>query len=162
MILQYFIKKENTEKIILEKIYKSIIKKSNYFMNENTFITKKNYNTSFEIVTIFMIFYIKLNIFYKQNNYKSINEYIISIFVSDLDNSLREKGIGDISIGKYVKSYVKKFYFRLSKFPNNIKEDLFLQYLTLFDLIDKKDNLKATQKFIEIYKELENSYIVGK
>jgi len=162
MILQYFIKKENTEKIIAEKIYKSIIKKSNYFMNENTFITKKNYNTSFEIVTIFMIFYIKLNIFYKQNNYKSINEYIISIFVSDLDNSLREKGIGDISIGKYVKSYVKKFYFRLSKFPNNIKEDLFLQYLTLFDLIDKKDNLKATQKFIEIYKELENSYIVGK
>ena len=162
MILQYFIKKENTEKIIAEKIYKSIIKKSNYFMNENTFITKKNYNTSFEIVTIFMIFYIKLNIFYKQNNYKSINEYIISIFVSDLDNSLREKGIGDISIGKYVKSYVKKFYFRLSKFPNNIKEDLFLQYLNLFDLIDKKDNLKATQKFIEIYKELENSYIVGK
>ena len=69
-----------------------------------------------------------------------------------MDNSLREKGIGDISIGKYVKSYVKKFYFRLSKFPNNIKEDLFLQYLTLFDLIDKKDNLKATQKFIEIYK----------
>ncbi len=162
MILQYFIKKENTEKIIAEKIYKSIIKKSNYFMNENTFVTKKNYNTSFEIVTIFMIFYIKLNIFYKQNNYKSINEYIISIFVSDLDNSLREKGIGDISIGKYVKSYVKKFYFRLSKFPNNIKEDLFFQYLTLFDLIHKKDNLKATQKFIEIYKELENSYIVGK
>ena len=162
MILQYFIKKENTEKIIAEKIYKSIIKKSNYFMNENTFITKKNYNTSFEIVSIFMIFYIKLNIFYKQNNYKLINEYIISIFVSDLDNSLREKGIGDISIGKYVKSYVKKFYFRLSKFPNNIKEDLFLQYLNLFDLIDKKDNLKATQKFIEIYKELENSYIVGK
>ena len=162
MILQYFIKKENTEKIIAEKIYKSIIKKSNYFMNENTFITKKNYNTSFEIVSIFMIFYIKLNIFYKQNNYKLINEYIISIFVSDLDNSLREKGIGDISIGKYVKSYVKKFYFRLSKFPNNIKQDLFLQYLALFDLIDEKDNLKAAQKFIEIYIELENSYILGK
>ena len=159
MILQYFIKKENTEKIIAEKIYKSIIKKSNYFMNENTFITKKNYNTSFEIVSIFMIFYIKLNIFYKQNNYKLINEYIISIFVSDLDNSLREKGIGDISIGKYVKSYVKKFYFRLSKFPNNIKQDLFLQYLALFDLIDEKDNLKAAQKFIEIYIELYRTYM---
>ena len=32
--------------------------------------------------------------------------------IEDLDKALREIGIGDMSIGKYVKKYVKKFYYR--------------------------------------------------
>ena len=51
--------------------------------------------------------------------YSKVNDELVSLFISDLDESLREKGIGDMSIGKYVKSYVKKFYFRISKFPND-------------------------------------------
>ena len=42
---------------------------------------------------------------------------LLILFIKDLDESLSLRGIGDMSIGKYVKSYVKKFYFRLSKFP---------------------------------------------
>ena len=33
----------------------------------------------------------------------------MSNFINDLDKSFREVGIGDMSIGKYVKKYVKKF-----------------------------------------------------
>ena len=62
--------------------------------------------------------FIRINLLQNnRNKYLVINDKLVSLFIEDLDESLREKGIGDMSIGKYVKSYVKKFYFRLGKFP---------------------------------------------
>ena len=82
--------------------------------------------------------------------YLKINDELISLFISDLDESLREKGIGDMSIGKYVKSYVKKFYFRVSKFPDNnnlYKNKSFLEYLKVTDLIKNDDYINVSRKF---------------
>ena len=117
MILQYFKKKENKEQKIAAKQYKKILSESNIFLNENNFFKVKNYKISFEIVSIFLIMFIRINLL--ENNrkkYLKVNDELISLFISDLDESLREKGIGDMSIGKYVKSYVKKFYFRKVNF----------------------------------------------
>ena len=162
MILHYFAKKENTEKGIANDLYIKILKKSKIFLNNNKFFNKKDYNTSFEIVTFIIITYINLNI-RNHSNYLKINEYLISIFISDLDESLRTKGIGDMSIGKYVKKYVKKFYFRLSKFPKKVDEknvEVFLDYLTLIDFIKNDNNLVASKGFLDLYKEIANSYKV--
>ena len=54
MILQYFKKKENKEQIIATKQYKKIIYESNIFLNDNNFFIRKDYKTSFEIVSIFL------------------------------------------------------------------------------------------------------------
>ena len=162
MILHYFAKKENTEKSIANNLYIQILKKSKIFLNNNKFFNKKDYNTSFEIVTFIIITYINLNI-RNHSNYLKINEYLISIFISDLDESLRTKGIGDMSIGKYVKKYVKKFYFRLSKFPKKVDEknvEIFLNYLTLIDFIKNDNNLVASKGFLDLYKEIANNYKV--
>ena len=160
MILQYFKKKENKEQIIATKQYKKIISESNIFLNENNFFKIKDYKTSFEIVSIFLIMFIRINLL--ENNRKKyliVNDELVSLFISDLDESLREKGIGDMSIGKYVKSYVKKFYFRISKFPddNNLyKNESFIEYLKLIDLIKNDDYVnvsrKFNDKFVEFYK----------
>ena len=85
---------------------------------------------------------------------------MISLFIADLDESLREKGIGDMSIGKYVKSYVKKFYFRISKFPkdNNVyKNESFIEYLKITDLIKNDDYVNVSRKFNDKFTELINS-----
>ena len=42
----------------------------------------------------------------------------MNMFIDDLDFSFREMGVGDMQIGKYVKKYIKKFYYRLSKLEN--------------------------------------------
>ena len=143
MILQYFKNKENKEQIIAAEQYKKILFESNIFLNENNFFKSKNYKTSFELVSIFLIMFIRINLLKNdRKKYLKVNEELISLFISDLDESLRFKGIGDMSIGKYVKSYVKKFYFRISKFPhdNNLyKNNDFIEYLKLTDLI-KNDN----------------------
>ena len=110
MILQYLKKRENKEQIIATEQYKKILFESNRFINENNFFKTKDYKTSFEIVSIFLIMFIRKNLL--ENNkkiYLKVNDELVSLFISDLDESLREKGIGDMSIGKYVKSYVKKF-----------------------------------------------------
>ena len=151
MILHYFKKKENKEQIIANKQYKHVICESKIFLNENNFFITKDYKTSFEIVSIFLIMFIRINLL--QNNRKKyliVNDELVSLFIADLDESLREKGIGDMSIGKYVKSYVKKFYFRISKFPvdNNLyKNKVFIEYLKVTNLIKNEDYINVSRKF---------------
>ena len=151
MILQYLKKKENKEQIIAINQYKKILFESKIFLNENHFFKVKDYKTSFEIVSIFLIMFIRKNLLENnRNKYLKVNEELISLFISDLDESLREKGIGDMSIGKYVKSYVKKFYFRLSKFPsdNNLyKNETFIKYLKMTDLIKADNYNNVSRKF---------------
>jgi len=161
MILQYFKKKENKEQKIAAKQYKKIISESNMFLFENNFFKERNYKTSFEIVSIFLIMFIRRNLLeYNRNLYLKVNDELISLFISDLDESLRAKGIGDISIGKYVKSYVKKFYFRVKKFPddNNLyKNESFMEYLKITDLIKNEDYVKVSRKFNHKFVEFINS-----
>ena len=157
MILQYFKNKENKEQIIAKTQYKKILYEGNLFLTNNNFFKEKNYKTSFEIVSIFLIMYIRKNLL--ENNkdkYIKVNDQLVSLFISDLDESLRSKGIGDMSIGKYVKSYVKKFYFRVRKFPtdNNLyKNEAFIEYLKVIDLIKNDDYVNVSRKFNDKFEE---------
>ena len=160
MILQYFKKKENKDQNIAIEQYKRILQESRIFLNDNNFFKSKNYNTSFEIVSIFLIMHINKNLGEEdREKYLKINEKLIALFISDLDESLREKGIGDMSIGKYVKSYVKKFYFRISKFPKNnnlYKNEIFIEYLKLTNLLNIDDYVYVSRKFNDKFLELIN------
>jgi len=161
MILQYFKKKENKEQIIATEQYKIILAESSIFLDENNFFRIKDYNVSFEIVSIFLIMFIRKNLLeYRRKLYLKVNDELMSLFISDLDESLREKGIGDMSIGKYVKSYVKKFYFRISKFPvdNNLyKNQSFIEYLKMIDLIKNDDYVNVSRIFDEKFAEFRKS-----
>ena len=161
MILQYFKKKENKEQIIAKKQYKQIIFESNIFLNDNNFFITKDYKTSFEIVSIFLIMFIRINLLqYNRNKYVIVNDKLVSLFIADLDESLREKGIGDMSIGKYVKSYVKKFYFRIRKFPddNNLYNNkAFIEYLKVTNLIKNEDYINVSRKFNDKFVDFINS-----
>ena len=160
MILQYFKIKENKEQIIATDQYKSILQYSKSFLAENNFFKVKNYKTSFEIVSIFLIMFIRKNLLEDNSKiYIKVNDELISLFISDLDESLREKGIGDMSIGKYVKSYVKKFYFRVREFPynNNLyKNEYFTKYLKTIDLIKNEDYVYVSRKFNDKFGEILN------
>ena len=160
MILQYFKKKENKEQIIANKQYKRIIYESNIFLNDNNFFKTKDYKTSFEIVSIFLIMNIRRNLLeVNRTIFIKVNEKLISLFIADLDESLREKGIGDMSIGKYVKSYVKKFYYRLKKFPQKnylYKNETFIEYLKLTDLIKNDDYLNVSRIFSDKFNDFIN------
>ncbi len=161
MILQYFKNKENKEQIIAVDQYKKILLESKLFLNDNNFFKVKDYKTSFEIISIFLIMFIRLNLLEKnKKKYLKVNDELISLFIADLDESLREKGIGDMSIGKYVKSYVKKFYFRVSKFPhdNNLyKNESFIEYLKITNLIENDDYVTVSRKFNDKFRDFINS-----
>ena len=136
----------------MQLIIQSILQYSKSFLAENNFFKVKNYKTSFEIVSIFLIMFIRKNLLEDNNKiYIKVNDELVSLFISDLDESLREKGIGDMSIGKYVKSYVKKFYFRITKFPkdNNVfKNETFIEYLKITDLIKNDDYANVSEKLM--------------
>ncbi len=161
MILQYFKKKENKEQIIATKQYETILYESTIFLNENNFFKIKDYKTSFEIVSIFLIMFFRINLLeINKNKYLKVNDHLVSLFIADLDESLRKKGIGDMSIGKYVKSYVKKFYFRISKFPadNNLYNNKsFIEYLKITNLIKNDDYANVSRIFNKKFDDFINS-----
>ena len=161
MILQYFKKKENKDQIIATEQYKKILSESKIFLNENNFFNTKDYKTSFEIVSIFLIMHVRCNLLKSNRNlFLKVNEKLVSLFISDLDESLREKGIGDMSIGKFVKSYVKKFYYRLRIFPQEnylYKNDTFIEYLKITNLIKNDDYLKVSRIFSNKFNDFRNS-----
>ena len=161
MILQYFKKKENKDQIIATEQYKKILSESKIFLNENNFFNTKDYKTSFEIVSIFLIMHVRCNLLKSNRNlFLKVNEKLVSLFISDLDESLREKGIGDMSIGKFVKSYVKKFYYRLRIFPQEnylYKNETFIEYLKLTNLIKNDDYLNVSRIFSNKFNDFRNS-----
>ena len=161
MILQYFKKKENKDQIIATEQYKKILSESKIFLNENNFFYTKDYKTSFEIVSIFLIMHVRCNLLKSNRNlFLKVNEKLVSLFISDLDESLREKGIGDMSIGKFVKSYVKKFYYRLRIFPQEnylYKNETFIEYLKLTNLIKNDDYLNVSRIFSNKFNDFRNS-----
>ena len=159
MILQYFRKKENEYKIKSDKIYFNILNKSKSLLNKK-FFNEIDFGSSFEIISILLIYYLN---FFKNNNMilnKRVNEELMKNLVNDLDKSLRDVGISDMSIGKYVKKYVKKFYYRLKIldpiFENDNNQEL-LNYLNSLKFVNKNNSNELTNVLSKFFIEIKNN-----
>ena len=168
MFSSYFKLKKDKDKYKdkAQDIYKRILTLSSNFTNLENYFKKKDFNTSFEVFSIFIIFYIKNLKELKLENYQNINQILIDLLIEDLDYSLREQGIGDMNIGKYVKKYVKKFYYRLSIIDKNLDNSNFDELSSFLKNLDfiNNDHLdeflkKSYSKYNEIKLELKNEFI---
>ena len=91
---------------------------------------------------------------------KKINEELVKNLVNDLDKSLRDIGISDMSIGKYVKKYVKKFYYRLKIldpiFENDNNEE-FYNYLNSLEFVNKNNLNELADQLSEFFLQIKNN-----
>ena len=159
MILQYFKKKENEYKIKSDKIYLNILNKSKSLLNKK-FFNEIDFGTSFELISILLIYHLKLFINKDTSSKKRVNEELMKNLVNDLDKSLRDVGISDMSIGKYVKKYVKKFYFRLKVldpiFENGNNDEL-LNYLNSLKYVNKSNSNELVNQLYEFFFQIKNN-----
>ena len=159
MILQYFKKKENEYKIKSDKIYLNILNKSKTLLNKK-FYNEINFSTSFELISILLIFHLKFFDNKDLTSKKIVNEELMKNLVNDLDKSLRDVGISDMSIGKYVKKYVKKFYYRLKIldpiFENDNNREL-LNYLNSFEFVNKNNLNELANQLSEFFLKIKNN-----
>jgi len=159
MILQYFKKKENEYKLHADKIYLKILDNSKLLLNKKYFY-HINFSSSFELISIFLVFYLK---FLYENNLKAkkrFNDELIKNFIYDLDKSLRDSGIADMSIGKYVKKHVKKFYYRLKILDNIFANDNYLElvdYLNSLKLIDNNYSSALAGELTDIFSKIKKN-----
>ncbi len=157
MILQYFKKKENEYKNKADKIYLNILNKSKLLLNKKYF-NETNFSISFELISVLLIFYLHFLKDQKSIS-KKINEELVKNLVNDLDKSLRDIGISDISIGKYVKKYVKKFYYRLKILDpifENYNNKEFLNYLNTLEFINKNNSNELVDQLSEFFLQIKN------
>ena len=157
MFLKYFNLKKNNLNNESFSLYQEIVNHSNNFIKNNLNQRNLNFNEVFEIFSVVIIFYLKKLKDKNNSECKILSQAIIDNFVKDLDQHFREQGIGDMSIGKYVKSYVKKFYFRIKEFPKyneNIRSDIFENYIKLLDISQNNQISDFSTKLSNKYKEL--------
>ena len=159
MILQYFKKKENKYKIKSDNIYLNILNKSKLLLNKKYF-HKTDFSTSFELISILLIYYLKFLKHKDMHTKKRVNEELMKNLVNDLDKSLRDVGISDMSIGKYVKKYVKKFYYRLKvldpMFENDNNEEL-LNYLNSLKFVNKQNSRELVNQISAFFLQIKNN-----
>ena len=161
MFLQYFKIKRNNYKKQTLSIYQEIVNHSNHFIKNSLNDKDFNFDEVFEIFSIITVFYLKK---LKDKNTQinnAISQSIIDSFIKDLDQNFREKGIGDMSIGKYVKKYVKKFYYRLKILDKIFKENAdinFDNYIQKFGI----SNYGNTQKIAKDLQILYNHIVIDK
>ena len=140
MILHYLKKKDNHDKELYKNLYIDIINATKFIVKNKLKITDINFTITFEIVTI-LLFCIFFGQKHKRNiDLKNKNQFLMNIFTEDMDHSLRLSGL-DMTLGKHVKSYLKKFYFRISELESvfiskNFSE--FVQYLIKYNLNNQK------------------------
>ena len=154
MFFKYFNLKKNNLNDQSLTFYKEIVNHSNIFIKNQISDENLNFNDVFEIFTIVTIFYLKKLKDKNTTDSKIISQEIIDSFVRDLDQHFREQGIGDMSIGKYVKKYVKKFYYRLkildAVFENNKELDI-NEYLYKIDSLPKDNIDQISSNLKELY-----------
>ena len=159
MILQYFKKKENEYKKIADKIYVSTLLKSKELSKDN-FFKEVNFDSSFELISIILIFYLKTFKNINKSKYQQINDELVKNLINDLDKTLREIGIGDMSIGKYVKKYVKKFYYRIKvidEILDNYNKERFVEFLKSIKTVNNNTSQMATELMIIYVKIKQNA-----
>ena len=152
MFLQYFKIKRNNYKKQTLSIYQEIVNHSNHFIKNSLNDKDFNFDEVFEIFSIITVFYLKKLKDKNTQINKAISQSIIEIFIKDLDQNFREKGIGDMSIGKYVKKYVKKFYYRLKILDDILNGNMdinFDNYIRKFD-ISNYGNIKKINEDLKI------------
>ena len=154
MFLQYFKIKRNNYKKQTSSIYQEIVNHSNHFIKNSLNDKDFNFDEVFEIFSIITVFYLKKLKDKNTQINKAISQSIIEIFIKDLDQNFREKGIGDMSIGKYVKKYVKKFYYRLKILDKILKENEdinFDNYIQKFGISNYGNTKKITKDLQILY-----------
>ena len=161
MFLQYFKIKRNNYKKQTLSIYQEIVNHSNHFIKNSLNDKDFNFDEVFEIFSIITVFYLRKLKDKNTQIHNTISQSIIDSFIKDLDQNFREKGIGDMSIGKYVKKYVKKFYYRLKILDKILKENEdinFDNYIQKFG-ISNYENTKKIAKDLQI---LYNCIVIDK
>jgi len=159
MILQYFKKKENEYKKIADKIYVSTLLKSKEFSKDN-FFKEVNFDSSFELISIILIFYLKTFKNINKSKYQQINDELVKNLINDLDKTLREIGIGDMSIGKYVKKYVKKFYYRIKvidEILDNYNKERFIEFLASIKTVNNNNTSQMATELMIIYEKIKQN-----
>ena len=71
----------------------------------------------------------------KNKNLSIISQQILNLFFQDLDNSLRELGVSDLSVGRKIKVLAENFYGRLASYNESID-----------DFINSKKKIKLSKK----------------
>lgn len=150
MILHYFNNKENKDKKIADFLYLQSINTSKKIINNVIFDKNKNFNVAFEINSIFLITIFIGSKSKIKKDWIDINQELLNIFLKDLDHSMRLSGVSDMNLGKYVKVYTKKFYYRIKELEKIYKSNdfnLFFAYISKYQIFNTNNNIVFLKNF---------------
>lgn len=133
----------------------------------NDFKISKSFEGRLELLSLNLI--IVLWSLKKNNDLENISQELVDIFFQDLDNSLRELGVSEASVGRKIKILAENFYGRLLSYTlafevslKSKKLDELLEKINKnFDTVDIKNSIfiNYLKKNIEYFNALDSKYL---
>ena len=114
-----YVKKNNLE--LVQKFYNNIVNLArNPVLYKNGGIPD-TIDGRFELIVLHIHFFIK-KLLENDHKEKEFAQNLIDFMIRDFDFSLREMGVGDLSVGKKVKHMVSSYYGRVKVYDENISD----------------------------------------
>lgn len=108
-------------------LYQAIVTAARNPALYSQFSLKDTTETRFELLTLHV--FLVLHALRNRVETEKLRQHLFNTMVSDLDENLREMGVGDMSIGKKVKGLTEIFYGRVKQYKealenNTLEEEL--------------------------------------
>lgn len=100
----------------------------------------------FEVICIHMFMVLQ-----RMKAHKKESQELFDYFFHDMDRSLREMGVGDLSVGKKIKSMLKLFYYRVDEYQKNPDD-----YTKALDLFFKERKFQVSLMNAYLKKQVEH------
>ena len=74
------------------------------------------------VLHVFLVIHRLRQIYGKNRDAEELSQVLFDVMMGDMDRSLREMGVGDLSVGKKVKAMAKAFFGRVEAYDTGLKE----------------------------------------
>ena len=120
--IKKFFFKENFNQKQIKNIVENIIQISDSEIFYKKYKIPRNFSSKFEIIILFI--FLIFNRFKNDKNSEIKLQQIYDFLFDYVDSSLREVGVGDLSVGKKVIELAKIFSFRIKVYDKSFENNL--------------------------------------
>lgn len=104
----------SAHEIIAERLYEGIVVQSREPVFYSEFGVADSVDGRFDMIAVHL--FLVLDRLERETQMQGITQALVNLVVADMDRSLREMGVGDMSVGKKVQTMAKALYGRLEAY----------------------------------------------
>lgn len=111
----------SSNELIAERLYAAIVAQSRQHTFYSDYGVPDSIDGRFDMIAVHL--FLVLDRLEAEKKMEGVTQALVNLVVADMDNSLREMGVGDMSVGKKVQTMAKALYGRLEAYSQGFADE---------------------------------------